>query len=116
MGFTRTPDIHSTEQVAGWKGVTGVVYGAGGKIFLQIRYVGSKSPRIFWGALPGALSSLPVSEKNHTPNQKKQVRYPGHSAAMRMRSCISLSSREELLKMPGRRGFDGVGIYGTFKF
>ena len=39
VGYIRTPGIHSEEQVAGWKKVTGAVHKAGGKIFLQLWHV-----------------------------------------------------------------------------
>src|SRR4051794_32023062 len=36
VGYIRTPGIHSSEQVQGWKRVTDQVHATGGKIFLQL--------------------------------------------------------------------------------
>ena len=36
QGYAWTPGIHSTEQVAGWRGVTDAVHAAGGRIFAQL--------------------------------------------------------------------------------
>ena len=40
VGYPATPGIHSAEQVAGWRRVTGAVHRAGGRIFLQLWHVG----------------------------------------------------------------------------
>ncbi len=40
QGYAWTPGIHSTEQVAGWRGVTDAVHAAGGRIFAQLWHVG----------------------------------------------------------------------------
>lgn len=39
-GYPRTPGIHSTAQIEGWKDVTDAVHEGGGKIFLQIMHAG----------------------------------------------------------------------------
>jgi len=39
IGFSRTPGIHSNDQVEGWKQVTEDVHQAGGIIFLQLWHV-----------------------------------------------------------------------------
>ncbi|MGB5279171.1 MAG: alkene reductase [Gammaproteobacteria bacterium] len=40
VGYPATPGIHSPEQIAGWKNVTGAVHDEGGLIFLQLWYCG----------------------------------------------------------------------------
>src|ERR1700730_12155609 len=60
VGYPGTPGIHSAEQVAGWKLVTGAVHAAGGRIFLQLWHVGrishpSLQPE---GGLPVAPSAI----------------------------------------------------------
>src|SRR6201989_3439948 len=40
QGYVSTPGIHSTEQVDGWKCVTGAVRVAGGRMVLQLWHVG----------------------------------------------------------------------------
>jgi N-ethylmaleimide reductase len=39
-GYVNTPGIHSDEQIAAWKDITGAVHDAGGKIALQLWHVG----------------------------------------------------------------------------
>jgi N-ethylmaleimide reductase len=39
-GYVNTPGIHSNEQIAAWKEITGAVHDAGGKIALQLWHVG----------------------------------------------------------------------------
>src|SRR5262245_12990230 len=59
VGYIRTPGIHSSEQVAGWKRITEAVHRAGGKIFLQLWHVGRIShPDFHDGALPVAPSAI----------------------------------------------------------
>src|SRR6202051_3431816 len=60
VGYPGTPGIHSAEQVAGWKLVTGVVHAAGGRIFLQLWHVGRISHPSLQpaGALPVAPSAI----------------------------------------------------------
>ena len=42
-GYTRSPGIHSPEQVVGWRLVTDAVHTAGGRIFLQLWHAGRTS-------------------------------------------------------------------------
>src|SRR5580704_6149991 len=61
VGYIRTPGIHSSKQVAGWKTVTDAVHRAGGRIFAQLWHVGRVShPDFHDGALPIAPSALHV--------------------------------------------------------
>src|SRR3954447_15779649 len=58
VGYAETPGIWSREQVEGWKGVTGAVHAAGGRIFLQLWHVGRIShPTYLDGKLPVAPSA-----------------------------------------------------------
>src|SRR5580658_10138944 len=60
LGYPATPGIHSAEQVAGWRLVTGAVHAAGGRIFLQLWHVGRISHPSLQpdGALPVAPSAI----------------------------------------------------------
>lgn len=40
QGYARTPGIHASEQIAGWRKVTAGVHAAGGRIVLQIMHTG----------------------------------------------------------------------------
>jgi N-ethylmaleimide reductase len=59
-GYSRTPGIHTAEQIAGWKQVTAAVHGVGGKIALQLWHVGRISHPDLQpgGALPVAPSAI----------------------------------------------------------
>ncbi|RLK50915.1 N-ethylmaleimide reductase [Alkalispirillum mobile] len=59
-GYAFTPGIHSSEQVAGWRGVTEAVHRAGGRIHAQLWHVGRISrPELQpGGAQPVAPSAL----------------------------------------------------------
>jgi N-ethylmaleimide reductase len=59
-GCPNTPGIYTDEQVAGWQRVTGVVHGAGGRIFLQLWHMGRISHPSFQpsGGLPVAPSAI----------------------------------------------------------
>ncbi|WP_278249822.1 alkene reductase [Lysobacter enzymogenes] len=60
QGYSFTPGIHSDEQIAGWRQVTGAVHAAGGRMFLQLWHVGRMSHESFHGGerpvAPSALS------------------------------------------------------------
>ena len=43
QGYAWTPGIHSAEQIAGWRTVTGAVHDQGGIIFAQLWHVGRVS-------------------------------------------------------------------------
>src|SRR6202040_1164152 len=60
VGYPGTPGIHSAEQIAGWKLVTGAVHAAGGRIFLQLWHVGRISHPALQpdGMLPVAPSAI----------------------------------------------------------
>lgn len=47
QGYSWTPGMHSTEQVAGWRQVTSAVHQAGGRIFSQLWHVGRMSHESF---------------------------------------------------------------------
>lgn len=40
LGYTRTPAIHSPEQIAAWKKISEAVHAKGGRIFMQFMHVG----------------------------------------------------------------------------
>ena len=63
QGYSFTPGIHSTEQVAGWKLVTEEVHQKGGKIFLQLWHTGRMSHASFHrGTAPLAPSAIETPE------------------------------------------------------
>src|SRR3990170_2503291 len=95
IGYVRTPGIHSTKQVEGWKKVTDAVHKAGGKIFLQLWHVGRVShPDFLGGELPVAPSALPVEGDVYTPLGKKKIETPRALHSMRYQVLSSNLEKE----------------------
>jgi len=112
VGFIRTPGIHSTEQVAGWKVVTEAVHAKGGRIFLQLWHVGRVShPDLIGGMVPVAPSALPVHEEIHTPAGKQEIPVP-HALNIPEIGGIIDQFRAAAVNAK-EAGFDGVEIHGA---
>ena len=64
QGYAWTPGIHSPEQIAGWRTVTGAVHDQGGIIFAQLWHVGRVSHTSLQpdGAAPVAPSAIPAQQ------------------------------------------------------
>ncbi|MFY0574300.1 alkene reductase [Cystobacter fuscus] len=113
VGYIRTPGIHSSEQVAGWKKVTDAVHAAGGVIYAQLWHVGRMShPDFHDGQLPVAPSAIPVEG--------------GQVFTFKGRTPMVTPRALETHELPGiveqfRRaaenakaaGFDGVELHGS---
>ncbi len=117
-GYSFTPGIHSTEQIAGWRLVTEAVHAAGGRIFLQLWHVGRMShPDFHQGALPVAPSAVPFD------GQIWKVDSPTGLGAMVDCPTPRALSRDEIqaIVQDFRRGarnaisagFDGVEVHGA---
>jgi N-ethylmaleimide reductase len=109
-GYPGTPGIHSDAQMAGWRKVTAAVHARGGRIFLQLWYVGRVSLTTLpeTGALPVGPSAVKPAGKTFAGEE-----YPTPRAL-------------ELSEMPGivqqyvdgarnavAAGFDGVEVHGA---
>jgi N-ethylmaleimide reductase len=68
VGYPRTPGIHNEAQIEGWRRVTDMVHGAGGRIFLQLWHAGRAShPSLLPdSALPVAPSAIAARGKAFT--------------------------------------------------
>jgi len=67
VGWTNTPGIHTSEQIAGWKKVTEAVHKAGGLIFAQLWHTGRAShPDFHGGELPVGPSAIPFNSEVFT--------------------------------------------------
>ncbi|MFG2664848.1 alkene reductase [Streptomyces sp. NPDC048387] len=64
--FPDIPGIHTPEQVAGWRAVTGAVRAAGGRMFLQLQHGGRIGHPDTSGLTPVAPSPLPLPDGIHT--------------------------------------------------
>jgi len=112
IGYSRTPGIHSPEQVEGWKKVTEGVHRAGGQIFLQLWHVGRMShPDFLNGALPVAPSALPIDEEIHTPLGKKKIPVPRALESEEISGIVE-QFRNGAYNAKAA-GFDGVEIHGA---
>ena len=112
VGYIRTPGIHSPEQVAGWKKVTGAVHEAGGKIFAQLWHVGRVShPDFHGGELPVAPSALPVEGEVFTSQGKKRMVTPRALETGEIPDIVEqFRQGAENAKLAG---FDGVELHGA---
>jgi N-ethylmaleimide reductase len=112
VGYIRTPGIHSSEQVAGWRMVTAAVHQAGGKIFAQLWHVGRVShPDFHNGELPVAPSALPVEGEVFTPEGKKTIVTP---RALEQHEMAGIVEQFRLAAENAKSaGFDGVEIHGA---
>lgn len=112
-GYPRTPGIHSSEQIAGWRKVTDAVHAGGGRIFVQLWHVGRLSHREMQegGVLPVAPSAVrPAGEgmtfdglkRFPTPRALETEEIPGMVEQWRHAAKCAMDS-----------GFDGVEIEGS---
>jgi N-ethylmaleimide reductase len=112
VGYIRTPGMHSSAQVAGWKKITEAVHQAGGTIFAQLWHVGRMShPDFHDGALPVAPSALEVDGEAFTNNGKVKIVTPRALALNELPGIIAqFRAAAENAKAAG---FDGVELHGA---
>jgi N-ethylmaleimide reductase len=112
VGYIRTPGIHSTAQVAGWKAVTEAMHRAGGRIFAQLWHVGRVShPDFHGGALPVAPSALPVEGEAFTTRGRTKLVTPRALATDEIPGIVAqFRAAAENAKAAG---FDGVELHGA---
>ncbi|MCX7255924.1 MAG: alkene reductase, partial [Polaromonas sp.] len=67
QGYSDVPGLYGTEQLDGWKRVTGAVHAAGGKIVVQLWHVGriSHSSLLPDGAAPVSSSARAAKTKTY---------------------------------------------------
>jgi N-ethylmaleimide reductase len=112
VGYIRTPGMHSSAQVAGWKKITEAVHQAGGTIFAQLWHVGRMShPDFHDGALPVAPSALEVEGEAFTNNGKVKIVTPRAVALNELPGIVAqFRAAAENAKVAG---FDGVELHGA---
>jgi N-ethylmaleimide reductase len=112
VGYIRTPGIHSHEQVAGWRAVTGAVHRAGGLIFAQLWHVGRVShPDFHVGELPVAPSAIAPEGEAFTMNGK--VRIPTPRALETHEIAGIVDEFRRAAENAKKAGFDGVELHGA---
>jgi N-ethylmaleimide reductase len=112
VGYTRTPGIHSAEQVAGWRAITDAVHRAGGTVFLQLWHVGRIShPDFHSGALPVAPSAIAPIGQVFTGQGLKPMVAPRALELGELPDIVAqFKAGAENAKAAG---FDGVEIHGA---
>ncbi len=110
-GYPRTPGIHTPEQIAGWKQVTGAVHAAGGKIALQLWHVGRISHPDLQpgGILPVAPSAIRPAGQVFTGQGMKDFVTPRALGTDELPALVARYARAARDAMDA--GFDGVEVH-----
>ncbi|MFP3501637.1 alkene reductase [Burkholderia sp. SIMBA_062] len=112
-GYPRTPGIHSSEQIAGWRQVTDAVHAEGGRIFLQLWHVGRLShPSVQPNeALPVAPSAIKADGEIFTSTGPKALVTPRALELDEIPGVVAdFRKAAENAKLAG---FDGVEIHAA---
>jgi N-ethylmaleimide reductase len=117
-GYSFTPGIYSTEQIAGWRLVTQAVHAAGGRIFLQLWHVGRMShPDFHNGELPVAPSAVPFDGQIWKVNPRTGRGEMVDCPTPRALTTDEIEGVIEDFRRGARNaidaGFDGVEIHGA---
>ena len=113
LGYPGTPGIHSSEQVAGWKGVTDAVHAAGGRIFLQLWHVGRISHPSLQpdGAPPVAPSAIAPTGQAMTADGMKPFVTPRALETSEIAGIVE--DYRHGARNAREAGFDGVELHGA---
>lgn len=113
FGYPNTPGIFTEAQVAGWRGVTEAVHGAGGRIFLQLWHVGRISHPSYQpdGGKPVAPSAVRARGKVFTG--KSMEDFPEPRALERSEIPGIIAEYVHGARMAKAAGFDGVEIHNA---
>jgi N-ethylmaleimide reductase len=113
QGYVSTPGIHSTEQVDGWKCVTGAVHAAGGRMVLQLWHVGRISHPSFQprGALPIAPSAIRPNVKAFTAEGFEAIPTPRALETSEIPGIVAQFAQGARNAIAA--GFDGVEVHGA---
>ena len=112
VGYVRTPGIHSSAQIAGWRRITEAVHRAGGKIFLQLWHVGRIShPDFHGGELPVAPSAIAAQGQVFTAKGPQQMVAPRPLALNELPGIVEQFRKGA--ENAKAAGFDGVELHGA---
>lgn len=111
-GYTRTPGIHTADQVERWRDVTAAVHARGGRIFLQLWHVGRVShPDFQDGAAPVAPSSIRADGDAFTEAGPKPLTVPRELGVDELPALAAQFAGAASNAMAA--GFDGVELHGA---
>jgi N-ethylmaleimide reductase len=106
-----TPGLHTDEQVASWRAVTGAVHTNGGRIFAQLMHGGRVSHPDTTGHQPVGPSAVPATGDVFTPTGPQPAPVP------RELPTGEVAEHAGAYGAAGRRaieaGFDGVELHGA---
>ncbi|GAA1653806.1 alkene reductase [Actinoplanes couchii] len=113
QGYTDTPGLHSEEQIAAWRTVTGAVHGAGGVIFAQLMHTGRIGhPSVLPDGLhPVGPSAVKPAGKLWTGDGLKEFETPRELTEAQITATIAdfaTAARNAIAA-----GFDGVEVHGA---
>ncbi|MGC1527269.1 MAG: alkene reductase [Phormidesmis sp.] len=114
-GYMDCPGIYSSEQIEGWRQVTGAVHQANGKIFLQLWHCGRIShPALLQGKQPLAPSAIAPVGELHTPIGKVTMETP--QALEKNEIAEIVEQFRTGAENAEAAGFDGVELHGAFGY
>ena len=113
QGYLDTPGIHSTEQVAGWRGVAEAVHARGGRIVMQLWHVGRISHVSLQpgGRKPVSSTARRAQGKTFTAKGFEDVSEPRALRLDEMPGIVEAYRRAAANAIAA--GFDGVEVHGA---
>ncbi len=114
LGYPRIPGLFDQAQVAGWKGVTSAVHGAGGRIFVQLMHTGRVGHPLNLpaGGKLRAPSAIAAPGEMYTDQQGPQA-HPAPEAMTEADIERAIGEFEHAAALAIEAGFDGVEIHGA---
>ncbi|MDN3295087.1 alkene reductase [Streptomyces ficellus] len=116
QGYPNTPGLHSDEQVAAWREVTGAVHAAGGRIFAQLMHSGRIGHPDLIADQPGDLhpvgpSAVAAKGQVFTAEGPKEFVTPRELSDAEVRATIADFAAAARNAVDA--GFDGVELHGA---
>jgi len=114
LGYSRTPSIHTPEQVAAWHTVTGAVHAKGGRIAIQIMHVGRIAHPDNQPAGARILAPSPIAAKGTMWTDAKgllPLPEPEELTAAEIRQTIE--DYAQAVRNAREAGFDGVELHAA---
>ena len=113
QGYAWTPGMYTQAQLAGWRGVTAAVHGAGGRIFAQLWHVGRLSHTALQegGAAPVAPSAIQAKSKVFIETGLADTSMP--RALETSEIARVLADYAAAARMAGQAGFDGIELHAA---
>ncbi|HNO74266.1 MAG TPA: alkene reductase [Nitrosomonas mobilis] len=113
QGYSATPGIHSSEQIAGWKRITAAVHAKGGRIVLQLWHVGRISHTSLQpnGQAPVAPSAIRANAQVFAAGEFVDVSMPRALALSEIPTLVE--TYRQAANNAKEAGFDGVEIHAA---